>query len=63
LTKGWDNKLTELLGEHLAAEMLIGKKLVVSPLPKNTPYADLLATNEQLKTVPIVVRHFSHPNP
>jgi hypothetical protein len=53
LSKGWDNKLTELLGEHLTASYLTRHGLVVSFTPKNMPNVDLLATNEALRTLPI----------
>ena len=52
-SKGWDNKLTELLGEHLTASYLTRHGLVVSLTPKNTPKVDLLATDESLRTLPI----------
>lgn len=53
MSKGWDNKLTELLGEHLTASYLTRHGLVVSFTPKNMPNVDLLATNESWRTLPI----------
>jgi len=56
MTSGWTNKLTELLGEHLASCHLIRQGLLVSFTPKNTPIADLFVTNESLKTIPIQLK-------
>jgi hypothetical protein len=51
--KGWEQKLTELLGEHLVASHLTRNGLLVSFTPRASPNVDLLATNESLRTLPI----------
>lgn len=56
MASGWDNKLTELLGNYLVAAKLTRNGLLVSFAPTNAQHVDLLATNKSLKTVPLQLK-------
>jgi hypothetical protein len=56
VASGWDNKLTELLGNYLVAAKLTRNGLLVSFAPTNAQHVDLLATNKSLKTVPLQLK-------
>ncbi len=56
MSKGRSNKLTGQIGEYLVCAELGRRGLIATPFSGNVPTFDVLATDEQCRTVPIQVK-------
>ena len=56
MSKGRDNKLAGQIGEHLVCAELGKRGLIATPFSGNVPAFDIVAANEQCRTVPIQVK-------
>lgn len=56
MTKGLNNKLAAQTGEYLVCAELGRRGLIATPFAGNVPTFDVLATDEQCRTVPIQVK-------
>jgi hypothetical protein len=56
VSRGRNNKLVGQIGEHLVCAELGRRGLIATPFSGNVPTFDVLATDEQCRTVPIQVK-------
>jgi hypothetical protein len=56
VSQGLNNKLAGQIGEYLVCAELGRRGLIATPFSGNVPTFDVLATDEQCRTVPIQVK-------
>ena len=56
MSSGQSNKLTQQIGEYLVCAELARRGLIATPFSGNVPTFDVLATDDQVRTVPIQVK-------